>query len=412
MLLFSYVFYKLFSFFELPCSNISTFFSSFCIFFIFFICLTFLFCFYFYRELSDIRRKFNDAESYRDQIKFELLELCDTSEESKIEILKKQENIRFKELISKRNEFEEKFSVLTVSGIELKLEIVRLKEFLFSINDITRISEMKIIEKIEKINIFEIDLIKYSNIAENEKIKLNQILELNIENEKKKNFLLDSIELLKENVKGKIQNLNQIFIKYNQNKFCEKYSFNNFLKKSKEKTKKYETKSKNILKAVRKEKKNENHQNIDNEINNEKKRNENDEKSKFDNRMRKNKKIKNSDEDEEEEKEKRESKKEEIYKGRLNGEKSKEKVNKIIKMEYSLDSKEYSSDSAEYSSKSVEDSTDLTEDSTDLVDISFDFLNEIELDKQDAREEFSNIVGEKTIKYMEENLDQYMNESR
>ena len=373
--------------------------------FIFFLCLTFLFCFYFYRELSDIRRKFNDAESYRDQIKFELLELCESSEESKIEILKKQENIRFKELISKRNEFEEKFSVLTVSGIELKLEIVKLKEFLFSINDVIKISEMKIIEKIEKINIFEIDLIKYSNIAENEKIKLNQILELNIENEKKKNFLLDSIELLKENVKEKIKNLNQIFIKYNQNKFCEKYSFNNFLKKSEEKTKKYETKSKNILKAVRKEKKNENHQNIDNEINNEKKRNENDEKSKFDNRMRKNKKIKNSDEDEEEEKEKRESKKEEIYKGKLNGEKRKEKANKIITMEYSLDS-------AEYSSNSVEDSTDLTEDSTDLVDISFDFLNEIELDKQDAKEEFSNIVGEKTIKYMEENLDQYMNESR
>ena len=177
------------------------------------------------------------------------------------------------------------------------------------------------------------------------------------------------------------------------------------MKKSEKKTKKYEAKNKNIMKAVRKEKKNENHQNIENEINYEKKRNENDEKSKFGNRMRKNKKIKNSDEDEEEEKEKRESKKEEIYKGRLNGEKSKEKVNKIIRMEYSHDS-------AEYSSNSVEDSTDLTEDSTDLVDISFDFLNEIELDKQDAREEFSNIVGEKIIKYMEENLDQYMNESR
>ena len=374
-------------------------------YFYFFVCLTF-----FFSELTDIRRKFKDEESYRDQIKFELLELCETSEESRIEILKKQENIRFKELISKRNEFEEKFSVLTVSGIELKLEIVRLKEFLFSINDTIKISEIRIIEKSEKINIFEIDLIKYSNIADNEKIKLNQILELNIEKEKKKIILIDNIELLKENVKEKIQNLNQIFIKYNQNKFCEKYSFNNFSKKSEKKTKKCKTKTENILKTVKKEKKNENHKNVDNEKNDEKKRNENYEISKFSNRMRKNKEIENSDEDEEIEKEKRKSKKEEINKGRLKGEKRKENVNKINRMEHS--NEEYSSGSAKYSSNSVEDSTNLTDDSTDLVGISFDFLNEIETDKKDAKIELSNVVGEEKIEYMEENLDQYMDESR
>ena len=64
------------------------------VFLLFFICFTFIYI----RELALIRRKHIEAESYRDQMKFELLEICNTSEESKIEILKRQESIRIKEL--------------------------------------------------------------------------------------------------------------------------------------------------------------------------------------------------------------------------------------------------------------------------------------------------------------------------
>ena len=378
-------------------------FTSFLIFLflLFFICFTFVYI----RELALIRRKHIDAESHRDQMKFELLEICNTSEESKIEILKKQESIRIKELIIKRNEFEEKFSVLTVSIIELKLDIIRLKDFLSSINDIIKISEMKVIEKIDKLNTFEIDLIKYSNIADNKKIELNQILELNIEREKKKNILVDNIEVLRENLKEKIDNLEQIFIKYNQNEFCEKYSLNKFWNKSKKERNKNSKKNENTLVPARKEGRRKGTSMEEDKINYKNKKNEDREKSKLGRRMRKKREIENSDEEKEEKEEEKDGK--EIYKRKLHT-KNQKVENKMVR----VDIVEDSSDLVEDSSDSFENSTDLVEDSTYIVGMPYAFIESMELDREKTEKELIDMIGETSTGNMNRNVEIYMDKSR
>ena len=389
-------------------------FTSFLIFLflLFFICFTLVYI----RELSLIRKKHIDAESHRDQMKFELLEICNTSEESKIEILKKQESIRIKELIIKRNEFEEKFSVLTVSIIELKLDIIRLKDFLSSINDIIKISEIKVIEKIDKLNTFEIDLIKYSNIADNKKIELNQILELNIEREKKKNILVDNIEVLRENLKEKIDNLEQIFIKYNQNEFCEKYSLNKFWNKSKKERNKNSIKNGNMLGTARKEGRRKGTSMEEDKINYKKKKNEDREKSKLGRRMRKKREIENSDEEKEEKEEEKEEEKDgkEIYKRKLHT-KNQKVENKMVRVDIVKDSSdlvEDSTDLVEESSESLENSTDLVEDSTYIVGMPYAFIESMELDREKTERELIDMIGETSTEDMNRDIEKYMDKSR
>lgn len=152
------------------------------------------------------------------------MELNDSNDNDKLLTSKRQEGNRLKELIEKRNSFEKKTSILSVTVIEKKEEITRLQEVIMSTEiDILSLVGRITTEKKDTI-ILENSLVMYKSTANVENEKLVNCIQLQIANERKKAILIDEMETVRDTIKVKKQHFLQNFINHGQHSFNKIYS--------------------------------------------------------------------------------------------------------------------------------------------------------------------------------------------
>lgn len=175
------------------------------------------------RGLAIARLKLGEVEAHRDILMGELSKLVISNEESVSNLFRDQERKYLDELINKRNSYEEKSSVLTVSICEMNADRARHEISMAANSSEVQILECRVTEVTDQLITVNKKLLACKSVQIINQTQYDDCEKMHIEKEAEHVNLRSEIDDLRELFRQKVTQFFDNFTKYGQKLLAEKY---------------------------------------------------------------------------------------------------------------------------------------------------------------------------------------------